>query len=220
MLLVRHGEALKNLEDRSGGAGTPLTPEGRRQMAAVPGQVAVLGRGAAHDRGVEPGAGQRLPSARPEVIYYCERTQVEESARILAEAWSVPMLADRRIEPLYLGVLDGLSRQAALERDRETASALDAWRRGHRSLAGLEIPAAESFDSFLVRAEGFLRDRRSEPAERVVCVVGTRSILIMLKNLLLGDARDFPRGYTIHDVPHGLEGFYRAAPEPHAGELP
>lgn len=178
VFLVRHAQAYKNVEDRHGGAGSQLTPRGLidiHKLSAFLLQVDL-----------------RAPS-----IFSSARSQVSATASSLAGRLKAPWTVDQRIEPLYLGVLDGLSRTEAEERFYEPACRLEEWRRGTRRIFELDIPSAEPFQSFLQRGEEFLSEKLEEGQSSDIIVVGTRSILILLANLLLRDGRPIDESYRL-----------------------
>src|SRR4051794_30546042 len=120
LLLVRHGESIKNIEDRHGGSGAPLTPTGVEQILNM----------CAHVKKVY---------GQPSAVFYSNRIHVQESAEMISSLFQVPLLHDPRIEPMYLGVLDGLSRVEAARLHPRAAASLEQWRETGRDLDKLEI---------------------------------------------------------------------------------
>lgn len=177
VFLVRHAQSHKNIEDRHGGPGSHLTPRGIIDTNKLSSFLLQMDL--------------RAPS-----IFSSARSQVSATAFSLAESLKVPCNVDQRIEPLYLGVLDGLSRTEAEERFPEPARRLEEWRQGTRRIFELDIPRAETFQSFLRRGEEFLSEKLEGQSSDII-VVGTRSILILLANLLLRDERPIDESYRL-----------------------
>ncbi len=191
IMLVRHGESIKNIEDRHGGAGAPLTSIGIEQILRVCGQIA-------SDHG------------HPSVIFCSSRVHILESARLMADFLNVPLVQDSRIEPMYLGVIDGLSRAEAARTYPDAAEALESWRATGKGLEKLAIPEVERFEALMNRALDFLSERIRHTADEspFTCIVGSNSILIMLINLLTRDWRLFPESYTNVITPNAFWAMY------------
>lgn len=183
VFLIRHAESEKNVEDRHGGVGRPLTKKGYRQLDLL---VTYLKR-------------LRIHSS---TIYYAPITQAELSAEYLASQIGVSCQSDERIRPLNLGVLGGLSRSEAVELYPESAQRLEDWRSGSLDIKDLDIPNAESFDSFWKRGEAFIENLipQVEGCNGLdFVIIGTRSTLILLTNILLKNSILFGKGYAVYN---------------------
>src|SRR4051812_1706865 len=97
IFLVRHGEALKNLQDSHGGPGTQLTPLGRQQIRAAGEFIAA--------------AEQQAPDDA--LVIYHNVPQVEESADILASIGGWKQQQQKEFRGTDLGILAGLTRKVA-----------------------------------------------------------------------------------------------------------
>ena len=167
ILLVRHAEAQKNLEDRHGGGGTPLTKKGVKQCAAI--AQYILDEYAPLERCLL--VGHAVP-------------QVKECVEFLSNTLHISLIWDERLRGIDLGVLAGLSREEAAKRWPEAARRLDLWRRGQWRIDRLEIPNAEPINEFRHRVEEMLTEWLKMQDVNLLIVVSTRSTLIMLVNLI------------------------------------
>jgi broad specificity phosphatase PhoE len=177
LILMRHALATKNEEQRSGGAGSPLTQAGYAQLGEV---VPRLG-----ERGL-----------RPSRIYSAPVVQARETSAWLGEALAVPVEEHPDLRPLFLGVLDGLSHKDARSRHPAIARRMELWREGRLEIHELVIPQAEDYHEFWRRGERFV-DGLDDEGD--VLVVGTRSILILLISVVL--ARTIGPGGGYRDIP-------------------
>lgn len=175
LVVLRHGEARKNVEDRHGGQGTPLTGAGREQCEVAASQL--------RDRGL-----------LPDSIFFGPQVQVEETARIVGQHLGTPTRVASELRPFCLGCLDGLSRNEATERFPAAASRLDAWRAGQLELGDLQLPGADDAFEFFGRGALFL-EQRWERNEGTTLVVTSRSVMILLISVCLGRTPHRGGGY-------------------------
>lgn len=182
IILLRHAHSEKNAEDRHGGEGRGLTSLGYDELTRL---TLYLKR--------------HVQICNPR-IFYTPITQAEISARFLGEQFKTICDTDQRIRPLNLGVLSGLSREEAAKLFPEPAKRLEEWRRGDLRFDELEIPNAENFSAFWDRGVSFLMDRLVAPNETAdLLIVGTRSILILLSNILLRNTFLTGKPYTVFE---------------------
>lgn len=173
IILIRHAEAQKNLEDRHGGLGSHLTERGREQVICL-------------GRYLRP----QIERSTSVILVGHQLPQVSETVESLADTLStVSITWDERLRGLNLGILAGLSRTEALERAPEAAERLELWRSGHLQINALQIPGAEAIDSFQSRLRSVLDEWSHCSEEDTVLAVCTRSTLIMLCNLLIQQTR-------------------------------
>jgi broad specificity phosphatase PhoE len=163
VILVRHGQAAKNLEDRHGGSGSRLTPLGLAQTTRV---------------------AERLRKYEPFDVVHTPRSHALESAVILATALGAPPPAPLDLEPFNLGVISGLSDEEVRAQFPDVAVQMAAYRGGRLEMCELEIPKGDSAASFYARTKVAADAIRSRAAS--TCVVGTRSVLVGLANTLVG----------------------------------
>lgn len=175
VLLVRHGSSEKNVESRHGGKGAPLVP-------------------AAETRIITLGLEIQAWETKFHKAIAAPRLQCEETAGLLATVLGIEMEIDQRLEPIYLGVIDGLSNGEVERMHPAIARHMSRWRAAQIEVHEVEIPGMESIEGFYERGLDFIRGVRSDGYS--VIVIGTRSILILLASILLG-RRPVPGGkYT------------------------
>jgi broad specificity phosphatase PhoE len=182
LILVRHGESLKNLADKHGGNGDSLTDLGERQIKVFYELVKNLNI--------------------PQIRIHCSNVhQAVESATIVAKFFGIEAIVDERIRPLDIGVLNGLSKAEAKSRYPESANLMESWRNGELEIRQLIIPNAESLDLFWERGVSFIDSIKN--TEGVNVVVGTRSILTLLISILLKRDTSIGGGYKSIEIPNG-----------------
>jgi broad specificity phosphatase PhoE len=168
VLLLRHAEAAKNIEDRHGGGDPQLTDSGRRHCQRI-GEW--LAEGAHLDVGETHVLSQPVHQVRETV----QRSGLASSATVLE-------LAD--LGGISLGLLAGLSRDEAAETFPEAAARLERWRAGTLKLPELSLPGGEPADTFHERVTRCVATQIAEagPEIRTIVVASSRSTLILLQN--------------------------------------
>ena len=182
IIIARHGESLKNVQDRHGGPGEPLTAKGKEEVDNLVSSISKI-------------------SVQPRIIYCSNIPQVLETARILSDSLIAKITFDERIRPLDLGVLSGLSREEALQRYPGPAELMEKWRRGEIEIGQLEIPLAEGLEAFWKRGLSFIDSIKYQKGLDII--VGTRSILTLLISILLKRGIEPGGGYKAIEIPSG-----------------
>jgi broad specificity phosphatase PhoE len=175
VVLIRHGEAFKNLQDRHGGGDPRLTAAGRAQCLSI--------RRHLDDEGLV---------GRSRALVLChEAAQVLETVRACDLAKVASVEHCNGLRAISLGELSGLSRTEAATRYPAAAARLEGWRAGTVRLSDLDLPGGEDASHFVGRVVECVRPRAISNVGTfsTVIVVGTRSILIALHNSLALDDR-------------------------------
>ncbi len=167
ILLIRHPEAQKNLEDQHGGEGTSLTIRGIKQCQLL---VSYISR-------------EYHPLERTVLVGH-KIKQVKQTTELLSRALGIKPIWDERICGLDLGVVAGLSRDEATNQWPEAAIRLEKWRQGQLKIDRLDIPYAEPLEHFKTRIERTLNDWTIMEEAILIIAICTRSTLIMLANLI------------------------------------
>ncbi|MBU4222659.1 MAG: histidine phosphatase family protein [Euryarchaeota archaeon] len=168
LFLVRHAECYKNIRDEHGGKGDILTEKGKKQLSS-------LSKNIKHIIAL-----QRISIT---VLFYSNTIQAVQTAEYLSKKLKVPLRVDERIAPLNLGLLAGLSSEEATTKFPEAESRIEKWRAGKLEIRDLCLPDAENFDIFWNRGQSFITELTKERTSAIV--VGSRSTLILLMNMLL-----------------------------------
>lgn len=108
--------------------------------------------------------------------------QVRETAQIISGLIDVEFQEMTAVRNIFLGVLDGLSRQEAMRCYPEPARELEEWRAGARSIEDVFIPQAETMEDFYERIFGFVGQCSAQA--RDVVLVGTRSVGVAVANVV------------------------------------
>src|ERR1043166_6590223 len=174
--IIRHAVALKNLEDRHGGTGSNLAPIAVQEIQELVG----------HLKAKEIQAG---------TLFYSPVMHAEETAHFMAELLSSRAEASHLIRPLNFGLVAGLRTAEVKVQFPDVAYRLEQWRAGQLEAIDLDLPEAESFPEFWQRGITFLR---CIPEGQNI-VVGTRSVLVLLGNILRG--RTLLRGGGYKEIP-------------------
>lgn len=177
LCIVRHGYATKTRDNRQGGHGI-LLEEGVLEIEK---------------------ASQRISDFYHPIgqfktrVFSPSQLQVMSSARILAESMGTIVIVDSRIQPLNLGVLSGLTLKESMQRYPLAAVQMEEWRHGKREIMTLKIPGLESPENLWQRCKDFLEGVQIDATLNIV--VGTRSVITCLVNMLLGNSIKIGGGY-------------------------
>jgi len=181
--LIRHPEAYKNVSDEHGGTGTPLTSIGLKHCDII------------YEKFLSQYKDKQKISFWGNSV-----EQVKETVSKLNRDKSFCDFDDK-LTGIYLGGLDGLSREKATKENPEAAKLLELWRKGELTLDKLIIPDGESAIGFYNRIfekwQSILSHENS-----VKVIVLTRSVYIMLLNILkLGEDFNF-KDYKVYTIPN------------------
>lgn len=175
IILLRHFESQKNIEDRHGGVGNVLTPLGILQGNKI---VEYL------NKNYSTGTGSFT-------VYGHNVIQVKASVEILSGGLGCTAIWDERLRGINLGYLSGLSREEAANKYPGAAHRLELWRQGKLRADELKLPGGEDFFSFERRIRSLLNSWLQHQEDTVIAVC-SRSTLIMLVNITqLGKKFDY-----------------------------
>lgn len=175
--LLRHAEALKNVENRHGGAGSQLTEYGLSQVKSY------------IKSNSDPAFGPSHHS-----LLFVDRPQCEQTALLLASSYGLTASPLTEIAPFHLGVLEGLSEQEAMTRFPEEAIRIANWRKGLIDISELKLPGSTDEKEFFHTGLRVLK--KTVPSDGALVIVGTRSVLVLFWNILSGHTPNFGGGYV------------------------
>jgi len=182
--LLRHAESHKNVEDRHGGGGRGLTSLGIEQAKAVCSEL-------------------NRYKEKSLVTYCTPLKQVLDTCDIIQEELSTGYNPCESLNSLNLGVLSGLSNSEAKQLYPESFNLMKKWRNGNLHITDLKIPEAEPLDLFINRGIAFVHEKVYSVKSDVL-IVGTRSILILILNILtsrkISDIISFYRIYEFNNA--------------------
>jgi broad specificity phosphatase PhoE len=184
ILLLRHAEAVKNVEDRHGGGGTDLTSVGLSQCTTLALFV-------------------KSKCREPYAVVASGTPQIWQTAECIARNLGVVPERDERIRGLDLGVLAGLSRAEAARLWPEEAQMLDRWREGQLKITELRLKGVEPLATFRERVADAFQVWQTRNDIQTVVAVCSRSTLIMLVNLARLGPRFNYDDYAVYDFDIG-----------------
>jgi broad specificity phosphatase PhoE len=174
---VRHAEAYKNVLNQHGGSGSDLSPTGIGEAHRIGQFVRSLG----------------LASPSVKAI---DKRQCLQTAQIIAEVNNLMPFGIADLPVFYLGVLDGRSEEDVQAHFPELAELLSRWRTGNAEAHELTaIPGATDPAVYFEKGKLFLVGLKTALIEHDVILVATRSVLVLLTNILLGRNASVGGGY-------------------------
>jgi broad specificity phosphatase PhoE len=183
LILFRHPEAIKNIHDEHGGLGSSLTNKGITQCSIFYNHY-LANYGNAQDISFW---GNSVP-------------QVKETISRINKLGCDVYINDK-LQGISLGVLSGLSRNEAMQKYPKAANLLELWRHGKINIDELFIPEGEKAMDFYFRIQEQWELINSHPS-RLKVIVLTRSVYIMLLNLIkLGNQFSFSN-YSVFNIPN------------------
>ena len=164
VVLLRHGEAEKNLSRLHGGPGTGITKGGQLEIQALC---------------------KRMPAmwGTPQTVVCMNKPQCVESANIISAHFSIACQIVE-IAPFNLGVLDGLSEDEASRQHPRAANRMQDWREGRIEVSELRLPGSTNPTEFFARMKGLSVDLQRRNG--VVVFLATRSVLVGMASYFLG----------------------------------
>ncbi|ROH88485.1 phosphoglycerate mutase family protein [Pseudomethylobacillus aquaticus] len=190
--LIRHAESRKNLVDVIGGIGERLTFKGRL---------------AAHR------AGRYLKQQSIDIILYAPTLQTEETAGLLSKycntttQYKSPLLS-----PIGLGSLAGLRVDESKLRYPSAMESLHRWNRREIEISEVVIPGMQDIFSFFCQGLSLLFCIHKLRVKNV-CVVATRSSLVLMKNIKLRNTPESGGGYLNHHFRYAHPISFRLTPQ-------
>lgn len=187
--IVRHAEALKNLEKMHGGGTQDLTPNGIEDLIE---SVRTLGE---------------CIDTRNTTVYYQREGRSEKTANIIADELGINT---KKVDDIYgigLGVIAALNEDELKEQYPEVAKILENWRNNGAKLCNYpDVPGREHMNDFAVR---ILQGMGSilQPNSNII-VVGTTSTINMMNHLLANDGLFVYDSYDFVSFPFaGINGW-------------
>jgi broad specificity phosphatase PhoE len=165
IVLLRHAKAIKNEQKRHGGKGSELVESAKREIQEVSSQLLLL-------------------SSKFDKILYSPRTQCEQTAKYLSELLNVNAVELQELEPISLGIVDGLSDEEVANEYPEVSDQLTRWRNGEIEINQLKIPQMTDCQEFYNKGKAFIDNIVN--SKKSVIILATRSIMVLLMSVLLG----------------------------------
>ncbi len=187
--IVRHAEALKNLEKMHGGGTQDLTPNGVEDLIN---SAQIL---------------KEHIDINNTIIYYQREGRSEKTANIMAEELNVDV---KKVDDIYgvgLGIIAALNEEELQKRYPRVAKILENWKNNGANLDDYpDIPGREHMNDFAAR---ILKGMSSilQPSSHII-VVGTTSTINMMNHLLVNDGIFIREHYDFISFPFvGINGW-------------
>jgi broad specificity phosphatase PhoE len=167
IVLVRHGEARKNLQHRHGEVDPALallTEAGRLQAAQLASQI-------------------RASAISLTKVLHTPRPQCKETAELIAGSLNLPIQKWDKVPAYNLGILEGLSDREVQEQHPVHGRLIEDYRNGKLELCDVVIPGATDPQQYYSQASNAVAEllRNSES----IIIVASRSVLIAITSVLL-----------------------------------
>lgn len=164
-MLLRHAKARKNIENRHGGSGSELIDEGLRQIEVLSSLIS-----------------NNYVDFKS--ILYSDKPQCIQTAEELGKKLKIKSLLIESLQPIYLGILDGLSEEEAFKKFPESANLMTLWRSGKIEINELVIPKMTDYQDFYNSGLDFVDKLKNKDS---CIIIATRSNLVQLANIMLGN---------------------------------
>lgn len=181
-VFVRHAESKKNIRDITGGIGEPLTELGLQQAEAFAYKLL-----------------SRIDKKKQVILYSSDIIQAKQTADKIAAAFSVEVRISTGLAPAGLGIAGGLSGKKIEKQYPDISKRLNAWRNQEIEAVDLNIPDMETPEQFWVRIMNFLSENANCSINIVVC---TRSVMVLVANLVAGNKPQKGGGYKHISIKH------------------
>lgn len=191
IIAIRHAESKKNIEGIYGGSGKKITENGLEQIAKK-NQILQEKYDLLNENSVK-------------IYSSCNRLHVIETGKKIADFFKVDdVLLDERYSPIRLGVFDGLSKEEQRLKFPDAVKALENWNCGIGDINDFIVEGLESSKEHYLRIKAFLESLENET---VYILIGTRSDISAIKNIVLGNDPDVYMQYKYYETDY-LGGIY------------
>jgi len=198
LYLIRHAEALKNLEGIHGGGDQRLTPNGVEQAHRL-----------AHFLLQRVGFTSELST-----ITHQPEGRSEQTARIIGGFTLSRICLVPELEGVGMGIIGGLPPQVLAKQYTEIANGMELWRASKGAIPRPKVPGAEPMINFADRVlRGLKLSIDSTGQSHSIAIVATTSTLVMLKHLLRNDGMFDRPSYEFGEVPLGSLSEWRITNE-------
>lgn len=187
LVLLRHAKAFKNLEIRYGGGESDLLPASYADLQDV----------------IADFTHKNLTF---ELIITTPRLQCVQTANYLSQRMELAYEIYPHLLPASMGVLDGLTIAEVQQKYPEIAERFERWRSGAAEIHELQVPGMSDPVAYYQASKIVLQQMLE--LQRSLLVIGNRSILIALGNILLGRHPRPGGSYRVISWPNcGMMGF-------------
>jgi broad specificity phosphatase PhoE len=175
IVLLRHAKAIKNEQNRHGGKGSELVEGVSTEIQFVSNQLL-----------------QQF-STRFDYILYTTRTQCEQTAKKLGKFLNTNIIELQGLDPISLGIVEGMSEDEVAKLYPQISIQLRRWRNLEIEINQLSIPQMTDCNVFFNKGKTFIENIIT--SNKSTIIVTSRSILVLLANILLGNDTQIGGGY-------------------------
>lgn len=175
IIACRHGESYKNLKDISGGNGLVLTENGKSQVEKLVSDLKMI---------------QDEFNCPVSIFRSCDRVQIVQTAEMIKDYLKLDEVkTDKKFCPIRLGVFDGLSKKEREEKYPDACKVHEMWKNGIVDISESEklIPGTQRAIDYYDQVKSFIQNL---PENQIYILVGTRSDLSCLKNIMKNQRPD------------------------------
>ena len=203
IITIRHGKSLKNIQEVNGGDGADILNEGVNQVLNTARTILKMLKS----------CGQKVKIS---IYKSCERKQVHQTAYILSKILGVKEIKTHKgYAPIRLGALDGLTDEEQRKYYPIQQKAIELWCKGKGDIRASEfgVPGLQTAKDYTEQLKWFLDDIENHDEAEIIILVGTRSDMSALQNVLTGNDPDmgeykyYSHGYAQATMYYSGESF-------------
>ena len=188
LIVIRHGEAYKNLKNIDGGKGTTLTEQGKTQVLKK--CELLISNSVVDDNSI--------------MYVSTDRIQILETASIIQKELSISKVCKSKLySPIDLGVLDGMPKDRQKQLYPEAIEKLEQWNEGLCDINEFKVEGLQDAEEYYLQLKEFIENLEDN---RSYVLVGTRSDISALKNVVLGNNPKEKMKYKYYPTDYA-EGF-------------
>lgn len=173
-LLIRHAKAKKNVDLTHGGMGSSILESEIKNIKVVSDMILAT-------------------NVKFDIIHYSPRLQCEETAKYLSEFTKIPFTQNENIQPINLGIIDGMSEFDVEMKFPIINQVIKRWRAGEIEINELKIPEMENCYEYF--AKGKVQIEKLARSKKNIIMVCTRSSLVLYANIFMNRSPQVGKGY-------------------------
>lgn len=181
-ICIRHGESEKNLKDIYGGKGDILTDDGIEQIKNACFKIKQV---------------INEDEIKPKIYISVKRLHIIETAQIIQnEVDHSGTFISSKYKPVRLGIIDGMPKERQRELYPDAVAALEKWNEGKGDIKDFYVEGLQPADEYFDQIKDFLEEL---PDNEIYILVGTRSDMSALKNVILENDPKSHMGYKYYE---------------------
>lgn len=191
-ITIRHGKSVKNIKNVNGGKGADILNEGFHQIMSTAKTILKM-------------LESDTQKIKISIYKSCERAQVHQTAYLLSKFFGVGEVKSHKdYAPIQLGALDGLTDEEQKRYYPQQQKAIELWCKGEGDIRASEfgVPGMQTAKDYVEQLKRFLADIEECDDAELIILVGTRSDMSALQNVLTrhdpdkGEYKYYSHGYA------------------------